>query len=112
MEDSDSTMYDLFCSYAHSDNDDRWVESLLKAISKTYRNLTGTDLRVFVDHETVITSDIWDRKIQAALDKSTLMVAVISPSFVRSEWSRLEWNMFATLEIEKRRMDYWTTREV
>jgi hypothetical protein len=97
--------FEIFCSYARSDNDDRWVEHFANRLAGTYRRLTGLAPDVFLDRESLITADIWQAKIRLALDASQVLIAVVSPSFVRSEWCRREWDAFAVREVEFRRRE-------
>jgi len=94
--------YDIFVSYAHSDNEDGWIDSFVNILLSTYRKMTGVSPSIFLDRESLITSDIWDKKIQSALRQSSIMVAVVSPSYILSEWCRKEWSIFVEREIEMR----------
>lgn len=99
-----STDFEVFCSYAHSDNDDRWVESFTTALTKTYRQLTGQAPQIFMDRESLVTADIWETKIRSALEVSQVLIAVISPSYIRSEWCQREWALFSQREKELRNL--------
>ncbi|MEO8339245.1 MAG: TIR domain-containing protein [Nitrospirota bacterium] len=94
--------FEIFCSYAHGDNDDSWVESFATALTKVYRKLTGQAPRVFMDRESLVTADIWETKICSALQVSQVLIAVISPSYIQSEWCQREWAMFSQRETEFR----------
>ena len=85
--------HDLFISYAHSDNQDGLVDKMLKKIKEIYRALTGEQLRIFVDHTDIMTADLWRKRISVELRQSRLLLAVLSPSYFKSEWCRLEWFM-------------------
>lgn len=95
--------FDLFCSYAHGDNDEGWVNSFVDSLTKVCRKLTGVAPQVFVDRESLLTSDVWETKIRGALDSSRLLVAIVSPSYVRSEWCKKEWEAFVLRELEMRK---------
>jgi hypothetical protein len=97
--------FEIFCSYAHSDNDDSWVEDFVGRLASTYRRLTGLEPNVFLDRESLITADIWETKIRSAIEASQVLLAVVSPSFVRSEWCRREWDAFTAREIEFREQE-------
>jgi hypothetical protein len=97
--------FEIFCSYAHADNDDGWVEIFTTALTNTYRKLTGDPPRFFMDRESLITADIWETKICSALESSHVLIAVISPSYVRSEWCRREWKTFSEREAELREQE-------
>ena len=94
---------DIFCSYARADNDDGWVARFTDKLLGTHRKLTGESPRCFLDTDSVLTSDLWEEKINAALKSSRLLLAIISPSFIRSEWCRREWNRFLDREDSLRR---------
>ncbi len=94
--------FDVFCSYAHVDNDEGWVANFATAIGGTYRRLTGEPLRLFLDREALTTADIWERRIRSALEASRVLLAVVSPSYVRSEWCRREWDYLSAKEDELR----------
>lgn len=94
--------FGLFCSYAHGDNDDGWVDTFVDNLSRICRKLTGVSPAIFMDRESLVTSDVWERKIRKALDSSRLLIAILSPSYVRSEWCRKEWEAFAVRESQMR----------
>lgn len=83
--------YDLFCSYTRSDNHDRLVDKIIEAISQDFRALTGEKLRIFIDRSDIKAADFWKTKIAQELRQSRLLLALISPSYFKSEWCRLEW---------------------
>lgn len=83
--------HDLFCSYAHSDNQSGLVNKILKSMCETYQSLTGEQLRVFIDKAEIITADFWETKINKELSESRLLLALLSPSYFKSEWCRREW---------------------
>lgn len=90
--------YEIFCSYAHADNDEGWVDAFEAQLAATYRKLTGQAPVVFIDRESLMTADIWESKIRGALERAQLLVAILSPSYVRSEWCRREWEAFVLRE--------------
>lgn len=93
-----SNDFEIFCSYAHADNDDGWVEHFTDSVAKLTRKLAGVEVSIFVDRESLITADIWEKKILKSLESCTLLIAVISPSYVTSEWCRREWAAFEERE--------------
>lgn len=95
--------FEIFCSYAHVDNDDAWVENFITEVTRTYRKLTGEEPRIFMDRESLVTADVWDKKIRTSLEVSSVLMAVITPSFIRSEWCQREWEMFSLREAELRK---------
>jgi Protein of unknown function (DUF1566)/TIR domain len=86
-----SFKYDIFCSYCHSDNDTGLINRFLKKLAQTYRALSGEQLNIFIDRTEIITADLWESKILEALYHSRLLLALLSPSYFKSEWCVKEW---------------------
>ena len=101
MPTNESYEGDAFISYAHLDNVELiegrkgWVANLYRALDIRLAQLLGNDARVW-----------WDEKLQgnddfplALVGKCTrfaALVAVVSPRYVRSEWTLRELQMFCT----------------
>lgn len=90
--------FSVFVSYAHSDNDESWISKFSGNLSALLRKLTGAQPKIFLDNESLVTASIWERKIVKSLESSRLMIAVVSPSYVKSIWCRKEWQMFSQRE--------------
>jgi len=91
--------YDVFLSYARSDDESQqWVPKLAKAMETIFRSLSGRSLRIFVDTRQIETAQIWEDRLQLALEHSSVMVAVLSPSYFTAQWCGLEWDHFVALE--------------
>jgi hypothetical protein len=88
----DSSTYQAFWSYAHSDNERQQgrVLSLADALLDEFAVSTGDDLEMFRDRKSLQWGDIWRDRIDAALGQVPFFVAVITPKFVRSEECRRE----------------------
>jgi hypothetical protein len=97
-----SNNFEIFCSYARGDDDDGWVARFIISIAATCRKLTGQAPRIFVDRESLLTADLWETKIRSALEASQVVIAVVSPSYIRSEWCEREWMLFSRREKELR----------
>lgn len=83
--------HDLFISYDHSDNQDGMVDKILKKTKEIYKALTGEQLRIFIDRTDIMTGDLWQKRLSVALRESRLLLAMLSPSYFKSEWCRREW---------------------
>jgi TIR domain/Protein of unknown function (DUF1566) len=90
--------YEVFLSYARRDNDDGWTDEFRRALAAIYEKLTGAAVSIFFDTEAVGIGSIWEAKILQSLRDSEVLVAVLSPSYVRSEWCRREWREFVDRE--------------
>jgi hypothetical protein len=84
------------------DDDDGWIEGFRNDLSKAINRLAGEPPRIFFDRTELMTSDLWESRIATALERSQLAVAILSPSYSRSEWCRREWASFAGREGELR----------
>jgi hypothetical protein len=90
--------YDVFLSYARSDDAHGAVQGLADEMRDMFARRTGHELRIFHDKQEIRTAQIWQERVGEALDRSTVLVAVISPAFLGSPWCRREWNAFTATE--------------
>ena len=90
--------HDVFISYAHIDNQpDRegergWVESFERALKLRLLKRFGREVGVWRDPE-LARSQRFDPVIQAAVERSAIMISLISESYLASDYCRqeLEW---------------------
>ena len=59
---------------------------------------TGDKFPIFQDREDILVGEQWRVRIRTAIDGATLLVAVITPSYLRSEACREEVSLFAARE--------------
>jgi len=90
--------YDIFISYAHSDDESGWISQFVDNLQLAYENTTGKSLRIFIDKSVIKTADLWETKILLALKNSWLLVPVLSQEFFRSQWCTREWEKFREFE--------------
>jgi hypothetical protein len=82
---------DLFISYAHIDNQPLaeglrgWVETFHERLRIRLEQLTGETARIWRDRK-LQGNDIFAETLVARLSKAAIMVAVISPRYVKSDW--------------------------
>jgi hypothetical protein len=90
---------DLFISYAHIDDQPLaeglkgWVETFHERLRVRLEQLTGEPVRVWRDRK-LGGNDEFGPTIIARLSKAALLVAVISPRYVKSEWCTKELEEF------------------
>lgn len=102
--------HDVFVSYAHVDDEpvpgcaEGWVTSLVKTLEWRLRQLCGrpNDLSLWMDRELARTVDFSDQIIQSLRDTAVLLI-VLSPGYVSSDWCRRECKTF--LGLVKERLD-------
>jgi hypothetical protein len=90
--------YDVFLSYARSDDDDGAVTRLSEEMSRVFAQQAGVQLRIFRDTQQIQSAQIWKSRINDALKASTVLVSVTSPAYFDSEWCRYEWDHFVARE--------------
>jgi L-asparaginase len=86
--------YDVFFSYARSDDVEKKITIIRDDLLVAYKRVTGSDLHVFWDQEEIRAADDWQDRIAAGMRGSTLLLAFVSPSYARSHYCRLEWKHF------------------
>lgn len=94
--------YDVFLSYARVDDENQLVTRLAQEMQHASQVHTGRALRIFLDTREIATAQIWEERIQGALESSAVMMAVLTPSFFHSTWCGLEWDHFVRLEEGRR----------
>ena len=85
------TANDLFISYAHIDNlpiteDEKgWITEFHRILENRLAQLMGEQPKVWRDQK-LAGSDIFDQKIVSQFDQTKLMVSILSPRYIKSEW--------------------------
>jgi TIR domain len=90
--------YDVFLSYARSDDEDGAITRLSAEMSRVFAQQAGVELRIFLDTQHIQSAQIWKARINGALKASTVLVSVASPAYFDSEWCRYEWDHFVARE--------------
>ncbi len=90
--------YDVFLSYARDDDSEGAVTRLTEEIRTIFKQRTGRELRIFFDKQDILTAQIWQDRIVSALRASKLLIAVITDTYLTSQWCRNEWDYFASEE--------------
>jgi hypothetical protein len=86
---------DAFISYAHLDNVELvegrkgWVANLHRALAIRVAQLLGKESRIWWDQK-LRGNDDFDDTLIARLQRVALLVSVVSPRYVKSEWGRRE----------------------
>jgi hypothetical protein len=90
---------DIFISYAHIDNEplaeglEGWVETLHERLQIRLNQLTGETVSIWRDRK-LQGNDIFSETLITKLARVALLVAILSPRYVRSEWCLKELNEF------------------
>jgi len=97
-----ATEYLFYLSYARG-NSDRLLDKLFFDLSDEVRLRTGTAAVGFVDKARIEVGDLWEETIRSALENSRVLVALISPSYVSSEYCGKEFQAFRLREADPSR---------
>ncbi|NET30414.1 MAG: toll/interleukin-1 receptor domain-containing protein [Cyanothece sp. SIO1E1] len=96
---------DIFISYAHLDNlpltDDQpgWITAFHAALASFIGQYLGKSPKIWRDRK-LTGNDKFDQEIMAALRKVAVLVSILSPRYVESEWCRREIQTFYELAQE------------
>lgn len=78
-----------FLSYAAVDNIGGYLDEFRAHLSRELQIQTGEQLEIFQDNE-LRTGDFWPQKLQEKLDESSFLIAIVSPSYLKSKSCRKE----------------------
>jgi hypothetical protein len=99
---ADSNFVDeIFISYAHIDNDslkqglEGWITKFHHALEIRVAQVRGQPPKVFRDPK-LQGNDVFGDVLMARLRKAALMVSVLSPGYIQSEWCSRELDEFCT----------------
>ncbi len=90
--------FDIFISYARADNapegdPDGWIAQLHLGIENWAFKITGKKPIIWRDRR-LEGIDYFDERLDENLEKAALLVAVMSPPYLESEWCLKELNFF------------------
>lgn len=78
--------YDIFISYSRRDNDKAQVSRLVERIKQEFEGFTQRPLKPFFDTSEISGGDYWQDKLLKGLKDSRLMLACLSPEYLKSQW--------------------------
>ena len=86
----------VFISYARIDDQATYhrVSQLVDDIANSYRSMTGQEVAVFQDIDTIKPGDDWKDRIRLGLSSSSIMLAFVSPAYLGSASCREELSEF------------------
>ena len=90
--------YDLFISYKRSDNENGSITRLVEHIKADFAGFAGRALVPFFDVEEIHGMEDWRHRILQGLRESHLLLACISPDYLKSEYC--EWEFIEYLKNE------------
>lgn len=90
--------FDVFVSYIRSGNPHGWMRhNFLPRLRDCLADHLADEPAVFVDEE-MDRGTNWPHRLESALNRSRVMVAVFSPQYFRSPWCLAEWQTMVARE--------------
>src|SRR5919199_1301666 len=92
--------YDIFISYGHVDDDDPagdvrgWVDLLVERLPGVAVGYLGYKPRIWRDERSLRGNDLLRAAIGEGVSRSLLLVPILSPRYVLSDWCRRELDAF------------------
>src|ERR1039457_6195914 len=86
--------YDLFISYSRRDNEQGRITQLVERIKTDFVPFAKRELVPFFDQEEIAGMQDWRQRILQALRESRLLLACLSPAYLKSkycEWEFVEY---------------------
>lgn len=96
-----------FFSYVRADDEHErgYLTELRRALAAEASAQTGEEFLIFQDREDILWGQRWRRRIEESIDSSTVLVAVLTPRFFKSESCKDEWDRFREREEKLGRDD-------
>ena len=97
--------YDIFISYGHLDDEDPagdekgWVDLLVERLPIVIAGFLGDKPRVWRDERSLRGNDLLHGAIREGVSASLLLVPVVSPRYVRSDWCSIELETFCNAAL-------------
>ncbi|MBI3878658.1 MAG: TIR domain-containing protein [Verrucomicrobia bacterium] len=90
--------YDIFISYSRRDNADGRITQLVERIKKDFAPFAKRELVPFFDQQEIHGMQDWRQRILQGLRESRLLLACLSPAYLKSEYC--EWEFVEYLKYE------------
>ena len=80
--------HDLFLSYARAEG--AWADTFRKALCDEFHVRTGEEVTVWQDSRNLRVGQKWDDEIKEGIRSAAAFLAIVSPSYLKSDWCRDE----------------------
>ena len=84
---------DVYVSYARAD--DEVVAPFVDDLHSRLRLYVGHELTLWIDRSNISAGANWQDALRQAVAGARSMLAIVSPSYLRSEWAKREYQTFA-----------------
>lgn len=89
-----------FFSYAHSDDTFGFLTNLRNDLCDEYRVLTGDELELFFDRDSIEWGERWEKSIEESVDAASMFLPVVSPCYLASSSCMKELSQYLA-KVEK-----------
>ena len=88
----------VFVSYARVDDEATYsrVTKFTSSIKRLYESMTGEQVRLYMDADSIESGDIWSERIRLGMSSSAILLVFISPAYLRSAPCREEYREFTS----------------
>ncbi|MGH3873502.1 MAG: toll/interleukin-1 receptor domain-containing protein [Pseudonocardiaceae bacterium] len=88
----------VFISYAQVDNKATYgrIADFVSSVKGLYESMTGDQVGLFMDTESIEPGDVWLDRIRLAISSSAVLLAFVSPAYLRSAYCNAEYREFAS----------------
>jgi len=96
--------FTAFFSYAHhdADTDPQLVEAFTVALEKRVNaKLTNARFMIWRDEEGLRTGDQWAHKLEEAVRSSDILIVLLTPRWIDSDFCRKEYLVFEEVEAAR-----------
>jgi hypothetical protein len=91
--------YDLFVSYHHGGVVTEWVRAFVDNLVDWLSMELPYKPRVFLDYRDADIGESFNAQLEKALERSKLLLAILTPAYFASDWCRREWAIFEKREL-------------
>lgn len=107
MSDQNLRIPVAFLSYArfNDQHDEDRITEFRKKLAGEIETITGDRFEIFQDRRDIRVGQQWKERIEQTLNSTTILIAVLSPSFFKSEYCRKEIEQFLDREARLGRSD-------
>ena len=95
--------HDIFISYGHLDDEDPagdfngWIDLLVERLPRLISNDLGYKPKIWRDERSLRGNDLLRAAIDEGVSRSLVLVPIVSPRYVQSDWCRIELETFCNV---------------
>jgi cellulose biosynthesis protein BcsQ len=95
--------YDVFISHTHDSMTVHWLKEFLPVFKEYLEEELGHTSKIFVDDTEIYSGDTWVETVIKSLQKSRILLAIVSPDYFFNKNNLFEWNIFLEKETVQKK---------